>query len=233
MWGGGDDDEEDGRCGAGEVWDPELGGCVTPIELPPIIVDPPPGGSPPPDPEPDPDPWPWPDPDPEDPGGGGGGDHGGGGTPPEPPDPTEDCEAGQECEDDDDISWDEFCNRFHEPGCEWRHPSTWSQGEHAGVQAAIDVIRGNGCGVEANLLESAVNSGFLQLFDARVTRYGPPLEGRVDPVTGIILMWTGYNAELGDSVNWTKTLAHEALHKHLGVTNHPPGFRERVAECSA
>lgn len=98
MWNDGDDEEEDGRCGPGEYWNPEAGACQAPIDLPPIIVDPPPGGPPPP---PDPDPDPWPDPEPEDPPGGGGGDDGGGGMPPEPPPPGDDCEAGEACEEED------------------------------------------------------------------------------------------------------------------------------------
>lgn len=133
--------------------------------------------------------------------------------------------------DADDFVWGDACHVW-EPGCKWRPRSEWSSGELAGIRASIDVIRMRGCKDVADRLGLWLERHYILLWDKRVPREpNKPLTGRVERPEGYILLWTGYDKEPNDHVvNWTRTLAHEALHT-MGW-DHGPRMRARVKECS-
>lgn len=163
-----------------------------------------------------------PDPDPWEPGDGGGGGGGGGGG--------HDTGDGYYL----DLTWEELCHLYADPGCEWRDPTEWTSGERVAIEESIRIIRDR-CKPEGDLLGAYLNTRRIHLWDVRVSRGAPDdpaLQGRVEPQTDDILMWTGYNKEPQDIVNWTETLTHEAIHLTLDVTTHPPEFDERLEECT-
>ena len=253
MWGGGDDDEDDGRCGPTEWWDPEAEQCQPPIELPPVDDPVPP--SPPPE---DPDPWPWPDPDPEDPGGGGGGDHGGGGTPPEPPPPAEECEVGEECEEiadfllvivevEIDSTYVPVCPpeletrpRFRSQAYAWCNAQAPDSAQVQALNIALNRIeaRGGFCKEIAQAGRNLIQAGEIRVFKEDVFPSG------VDPTGGVgiqgrgirlLANWFSYlNKSLGFrgwKVNLEFAVAHEIEH-YLEGKGHvtPPGAPEYYDE---
>lgn len=109
--------------------------------------------------------------------------------------------------------WTELCRIEEDPDCEHRYGPDMTQAEKDRIRAAIDVIRSNGCEDVAALLYHHMHYDRIGLWDARVTRDGDLLRGRIDPATHNILMWSGYNTIASDTTqNWTNILAHEAAH---------------------
>jgi len=143
-------------------------------------------------------------------------------TPPPPSDENEPSGGGYDGSNDDDSAgieghaewdaWELECREGIDPGCVLRYLTDWTTTEAQRVAEAIDDI-GARCPTEGAALQAMGTQ--IGLWDARVLR-GPDtndvLYGRTDQVTGHILVWTGYNAEPGDNVNWTRTLAHEIGH---------------------
>jgi hypothetical protein len=155
--------------------------------------------------------------DPNDDEGGKGGSGGGGSTAPPPYD-----------------DWEDLCREEFEPGCKHRFGDDITAAETNTIRAAIDLIRANGCDQVASLLAIKFNADDLGLWDARVERSGGVLYGRKDPVTGNILIWTGYNRRTGDNVNWVRTMAHEALHIITGLGSEGESqIRAQADQCSA
>ena len=97
-------------------------------------------------------------------------------------------------------------------GCQLRGTNAQSEGERLALEALVDAMRKRGCGQQADIFAQYLAMNSVALWDRRVVYDGRLICGHRDMQSGSIAIWSGYNKQSGDAVNWTRTAAHEATH---------------------